>query len=168
MSFEQDVLHVLDIIRKDRIIYKDYLPPEAITAASKMVSVVNELDEDTRKSIVQLFKQELTFQYPHVSVWWYSVLLEMQKDVCIYKDFVSFVRKNGDSFSPNTQYFLLYQLTAMGFCFSELMNNNIRLELWKLFQEIVERFAQMISVPLNMVPEDRRNHNRVVVITEQL
>ena len=73
MSFEQDVLHVLDIIRKDRIIYKDYLPPEAITAASKMVSVVNELDEDTRKSIVQLFKQELTFQYPHVSVWWYSV-----------------------------------------------------------------------------------------------
>lgn len=56
----------------------------------------------------------------------------------------------------------------MGFYFSELMNNDIRLELWTFFQEIVERFAQMISVPWSMVPEGRRNHNRVVVITEQL
>lgn len=168
MSFGQDVAYVLDIIRKDRIIYKDYVSQEAIKAAGKMVSVVKEFDEDTRKSIVQLVKQELTFQYPYVSVWWYSVLLEMQKDVCIYKDFISFVRKNSDSFSPNTQYFLFYQLVALGFEFSELTNNDIRIELWKFFQDIVESFAKMISVPLSMVPEDRRNHNKVIVITEQL
>lgn len=102
-----------------------------------------------------------------MAVWWYSVLLGMQKDVYIYKDFISFVRINGDSFSPNTQYFLFYQLAALGFRYLELINNDTRVELWKLCQEIVERFAKMISVPLNMVSEDRRNHNIVVVITEQ-
>lgn len=102
-----------------------------------------------------------------MAVWWYSVLLGMQKEGYIYKDFISFVRTNGDSFSPNTLYFLFYQLAALGFHFSELINNDTRVELWKLCQEIVERFEKMISVPLNMVSEDRRNHNIVVVITEQ-
>lgn len=166
-KFEEQAASVLETIQREKTIYKNYLSDNAINAGNHLVRIIQNLADKKKDAVLELFKNEIPYEYPYMAVWWYSVLLGMQKEGYIYKDFISFVRTNGDSFSPNTLYFLFYQLAALGFHFSELINNDTRVELWKLCQEIVERFEKMISVPLNMVSEDRRNHNIVVVITEQ-
>lgn len=168
MGFEYEVSVVLDIIRRDCEIYKDYLSRDAIESAIRMAQAVEDICKELKKEIVWSIKEELPVQYPHVSVWWYSVLIGIQKDVEVFKEFIVYVRKHRESFTPNIRYFLFYQLKALKFRFSELDRPDICVELWKLYEEIVAEFSREVHVPLKQIPENERNNNTVIVITEQL
>ncbi|MCM1258961.1 MAG: glycosyltransferase [Roseburia sp.] len=167
MSFGYDVSAALDIIRRDNEVYKDYLSNEACATAGRMIRALDGIVEEVRKSVVSLVKTEFPFRYPHVSVWWYSVLIAIEKDPDIFKEFVSYVRRNAESFSLSTQYYLFYQLKSLKFKFPVLDRADVTVELWKYFEEIVDRFAEAVHVPLDVIPENRRNHQKAIVITEQ-
>lgn len=167
MSFGYDVSDALNVIRKDNEIYKDYVSAATCAAADKMVRAVNGIFEEVKDSVFQLVKKELSFQYPHVSVWWYSVLIAIKKDEDTFLEFITYVRSHAESFSVNTQYFLFYQLKSLKFKFSMLDNENTTVALWKFFEELSERYAKEVHVSLEEIPEDKRDYGKAVVITEQ-
>ena len=167
MGFGNAVAEALDVLRDEKKHCQDYLSPKAILTGKKMAEAVEGLWEDVLETIAKLVKDEIPYQYPHAAVWWYSVLLGMVKNPLLFAEFVRYVRKNRKSFSANTRYFLFGQLKALLFVYHELDSAEGKTELWHLFWEIVEQFAEEIQEPLEMIPLEKRNENLVVVITEQ-
>lgn len=168
MSFGYDVSVALESIRRDKEVYEDYLPQETLSAAKRMVQAVEGIYDDVKESIVELIKKELPLTYPHVSVWWYSVIIAIKKNADIFKEFVCYVRKNAEVFSVNTQYYLFYQLKELKFVFPELDRTDITIELWRFYQKIVKGFIGETHVSLDVIPKNKRNNDKVFVIIEQI
>lgn len=167
MEFGMQVAKALDVLRNEKKQYKDYVPQEAIQAGNELVNATKNIWDDVKKTVVELVYKEIPMQYPHVAVWWYSVLVDIEQDKELFYEFVKYIRKNRAAFSANTQYFLFYQLKRKLFVSSDLDMKEIKEELWKYYKEVVEEFAQMIHTSLETIPEEERNENLVVVITEQ-
>ena len=79
MGFGDEVAKVLRIMQMEKKVYKDYLPMEAVDAGSEMVKSVEPLWEGVKKSICSLLEREMPYSSPYASVWWYSVLLQIEK-----------------------------------------------------------------------------------------
>ena len=167
MEFGNTVAAVLTVMRDENKQYKDYLPQEAITAGEKLVEITKNLWDDVRKTIVELVHKEIPMQYPYVAVWWYSVLVEIEKDEDIFNEFIAYVRNNRRAFSANTQYFLYYQLKNKLFVYSNLDGQETKRELWRYFIEVVNEFSEKVHASLQIIPEKDRNENLILVITEQ-
>lgn len=161
------VASALDVLRNERKQYKDYVPQEAIQSGNELVNATKNIWDDVKKTVVELVYNEIPMRYPHVAVWWYSVLLDIQQDEKLFCEFIKYIRKNRTVFSANTQYFLFYQIKRVLFVTPDLNKKEIKEELWKFYVEIVEDFAQMMNTSLETIPEIKRNENLVVVITEQ-
>lgn len=167
MGFGTDVAAALKVIRNEKKVYKDYVPQEAISAGTNMVKGTQELWKGLRESVAQLVKDEIPYEYPHVAVWWFSVLIAIIKDPIIFQDFFRYVRKHKDVFSANTQYFLYGQLHAILFRFQELDIPELKTEMWQFRMEITEEFAKKMKASLELIPYGERKSQQVVVITEQ-
>ena len=169
MLFGNEVADVLAVLRKTRKTYKDYLPEEAIRLGTEMADKVGGIWEGIREEIVGLVREEIPYEYPYVAVWWYSVLLGIRKESSIFSEFVSYIRKHEGIFSPNTLYFLYYQLSAMMFSNIGLNCSKNKVNLWKFFLEIVGRFEGYIDNVgiLEELPIERRDRSKILVITEQ-
>lgn len=167
MGFGIQVATALDVLRNERKQYKDYVPQEAIKAGNELVDATKDIWDDVKETVVELVYKEMPMQYPHVAVWWYSVLVDIEQDKELFYEFVKYVRKNRTVFSANTQYFLFYQIKRKLFVSSELDMPETKMELWKYYKEVVEEFVPMMHTSLEMIPEEERDENLVVVITEQ-
>lgn len=167
MGFGDKVAAVLDIIRKEKREYKDYLPNEAIYAGEDLSNNVVELWSGVKKKIVELIKSEIPYEYPHVSVWWYSVLIGMDKDPILFQEFMKYVKENKVTFSANTQFFLYYQFISLMFRYPELNIAEMKREIWKFRMEIVEEFSKKIEASLEPIALSDRNADLIIVITDQ-
>lgn len=167
MGFGNEVANALNVMRSEKQQYRDYLPEEAIRAGQVLVQCTEGLWSDVLKKIEEMIRDELPIEYPHVAVWWYSVLMGMTKNEALFLEFVRYVRKNQQIFSVNTRFFLFYQLISLLFRFKEL-DGESKVELWKFYKEIVDDYAQYIdSALLEEIPFQERCKDVVVVITEQ-
>ena len=154
-------------MRTEKEICKDYLPEESIHAGQNLVQSTNGLYRDVLEKIVSMIKVEIPLDYPYSAVWWYSVLMGMDKDADTFWEFIRYVKENRESFSVNTQYFLFYQLSSLLFRFKEL-DGKSKEELWVFYREIVDEFSRYINPSLlEPIPVKERNKDMVVVITEQ-
>lgn len=167
MEFGNAVAEALEVLRNEKKHYKDYLPEKAILTGRRMAGATEGLWEDVLETIAKLVKDEIPYQYPHVAVWWYSVLIGMVKNSLLFTEFLRYVRENRKAFSGNTQYFLFEQLKTLLFLYQGLDSIEGRTELWHLYMEIVEQFAEEIQEPLEPILPEKRNGNLVLVITGQ-
>lgn len=166
-SFENILASVLDTIRKEKKIYKNYLSENAINAGVQLVQIMKDANDKAVDAILELFKKEIPYEHPYMAVWWYSVLLEIKKDSEIFYELVQYIRKNRKTFSNNTQDYLYYQLTYMYDANPSLYADRTKMELWRFFLEIVEAFAQETVVSLDEIPESERDKNLILVIVIQ-
>lgn len=167
MGFGNAVASALAIMRDEKNVYKDYLPPSAIKAGQQMIQNTKGLWEDVLIKVIEMVKNEIPFEYPHVAVWWYSVLIDMKKDPRIFYDFIQYIREHRNVFSLNTQYFLFYQLASLRFRYPELDGDNKEL-IWKYYTEIADSFSACFpNSLLEPIPEEKRNKDFILVITEQ-
>lgn len=168
MGFGNEVANALKVIRNEKQMYRDYLPQEAVRAGQMLVRSTEGLWDDVLKKVEKMIQDELPLEYPHVAVWWYSVLMGMDRNAETFLEFVRYVRKNRETFSVNTQYFLFYQLMSLLFRFQELYGES-KEELWKFYEEIVDEYGKYLEPELlKVIPVQKRNKNVVIVITEQL
>ena len=167
MELGDELEKALEIMRNEKKAYKDYLPMEAIQEGNRLAGKMAESQKDVRKNIAERIWHEIPYESPHAAVWWYSVLIGMIKDASMFIAFLQYIRKRKDAFSLNTQYFLYSQLNALYFRFPALNSEKGRIELLRFYQEIVNGFAEKISVPLKEIPFRERDENLVIVITEQ-
>ena len=167
MGFGNEVANALKVIRNEKQMYRDYLPQEAVRAGQMLVHSTEGLWDDVLKKVEKMIQDELPLEYPHVAVWWYSVLMGMDRNAETFLEFVRYVRKNRETFSVNTQYFLFYQLASMLFRFKEL-DGESKEELWKFYRDIVDAYARYMDPELlTEIPAMQRRKDVVVVITEQ-
>lgn len=167
MDFGNEVAKALAVLRSEQKNYKDYIPQEAIDIGNSMVVATRNLWEDLRNKIVEMIRNEIPLEYPHVAVWWYSVLMCIQKDKEMVCDFIKYVRKNQSAFSVNTRYFLYNQISTYLFNYPNLGSQEISKELWYFFEEIVDGFVQEITVSLDPIPVKKQNQDFVLVIINQ-
>ena len=169
MEWKSTVLETIQYMRMEKVIYKDYVPQEAITRGENLKNVTKDLSEDILLEIVRMLKLEIPKEYPYPAVYWYSVLLNLKKEPDMMDELIEYILKNKDVFSANTLYFLYYQLKTLKFTFSLLFDRQSTTELlWKLYLEIVDLFLNETSTSLDYIPYDKRNHDLVIVIAEQI
>ncbi len=167
MGYGMQVATALNVLRNEKKQYKDYIPQEAIKSGNELVSATKNIWNDVKKTVVELVYEEIPMQYPHVAVWWYSVLTDIEQDKELFYEFVKYVRENRNTFSANTQYFLFYQLKRKLFVSPELNIRKTTEELWNYYKEVVEEFAQRMHTSLETIPAETRDEDLVIVITEQ-
>lgn len=166
-KFGKEVADALEIMRRDRKIYSNYLSDEAKTAGMCMLKVTRGLCIPLMEKLIALLYKEMPLEHPYQAVWWYSVLFKMKMDKDIFGEGVRYIRANKRAFSLNTIYYLFFQLTYLYDSNPIVYDKKTKLELWKLFQEIVEEFAKAINVPLTEIPENERDKDLVLVILMQ-
>ncbi len=167
MQFGNDVAKALEVMRKEKEICRDLVSNDAVEAGCRLAGVAENLWDGLKGSIIELLESEIPYEYPSIAVWWYSILMGIKKDPEIFQKFFYYVKKNRKGFSLNTQYFLYYQFVSLMFQFQELNIQKIKIEMWEYRREIVEEFAKKVTVPLEMIPQEERNDDLTVVITEQ-
>lgn len=168
MGFGDEVSKVLDIMREQREIYKDYLSQDAIDAGFKLVRATKGLWSEVKEEIIILVKRELPLEAPHATVWWYSVLMGIEKKEDLFFEMISYIRTHQNVFSANTNYYLFYQLKGIAFSHSYLETLRVQTELLRYFREIVKLFSEKVDVSLEPIPLQNRNQNQVLVLTEQV
>ena len=171
--FADGMAEILDILKQEKKRYKNYLSQEAVDAGNSLVQMTQGLRgaakdlEDVKHAVLELLKKELPHESPYMAVWWYSVLLSVKKDPSVFLEFVRYIREKQEEFSKNTLDFLYYQLTWMYDANPSLYSGGTKLELWKLFLEIVEKFAGEVTVSLEEIPEQDRDSSLILVIMVQ-
>lgn len=160
--------HITDFIRKERKEYKDYVSNKAIEFGNVLHTALMKTEDDTKEEVCKVILKELPYEYAYPTVWWYSVVCNICKNPSFFCDFVKYVRAHKEAFSVNTLYFLFYQLVSLSFRFQETDSDEGKIQLWKLFLEVVEEFRAQIRVCLDEIPMENRNQDLVVVITEQM
>lgn len=166
-SYEEVIASVLDVMRRERKYYKNFLSQAACNAGIQLCYVMHGAGDELKNAVLELFKKEMPVEHPYMAVWWYSVLIEIKKSAPVFYDFVRYVRENKEAFSKNTLDFLYYQFAYLYDSNPSLYDESTKLELWKLFLEIVETFASETTVSLKEIPETERDQNLVLVIIIQ-
>lgn len=163
-NFEQIIASILDTIRREKKIYNNFLSEDAIQAGKRFILIAGECSDELLDAVLELLRREIPYEHPYMAVWWYSVLLKVKKDAGIFNEFIHYIREKKNAFSKNTQDFLFYQLSYMYDANPSLYDDGTKLELWRLFLEIVDAFASEVTVSLKEIPEPERDNNLVLVI----
>jgi hypothetical protein len=138
-----------------------------VQAGNDLVKSTSWLWKDVLKKIVKMIYEELPKEAPYAAVWWYSVLMGMDKDAELFLEFVRYVREHRTVFSANTQYFVFYQMMYLSFRIPD-PDEESKEELWDFYNEIEDEFAGQIEPELLCeIPMHERKKDMVVVITEQ-
>jgi len=167
LRFGNEVANALKVIRREKEEYKDIVSQRADDAGQRLVKALRSVWKDITEEIIELLIQEIPLEQPNVAVWWYSVLIGISKDAVLFQKMVFYISQNRKSFSPNTQFFLYYQLKSLQFRFLKLDDDSSKKEIWNFYKEIVEEFADRTSVSLERIPISKRKEKLVLVITEQ-
>lgn len=165
--FGENVAQALECMREEKLNYKDYLPPHAINIGVNVSKALKDVWPDIKEKISGMMLDEIPYEYPYPSVWWYSVVCAIHKDANIFVNFVKYVRKNEDKFSLNTLFFLYYQLKSIAFVSSETDSYEGKKEMWALYKEIIDEYTKAVSVSLEPIPIENRDKDLIIVITEQ-
>lgn len=172
-DFAYKLTEILEILRQERKIYKNYVSHGIINAGSLLTQLVKGLKgnagdvEDVKDAVINVCREELPYESPYMAVYWYSVILKMKKAPAVFLEFVRYIRENKKEFSKNTLDFLYYQLSYMYDANPSLYDSRTKLELWKFYLEIVEEFAAEVKVSLEEIPEQERDTGLVLVIMIQ-
>ncbi len=167
MAYGQIVANALDCMRNEKKYYKNYIPNEAIQCGRNLIQALEDVSDTENGKICKLLLSELPYEQPYSAVWWYSVICGIEKRADIFEQFVYYIREHEEAFSKNTLFYLYYQLKSIAFRFAEVNSYAGKREQWKLYMDIVEKFATEVNVSLQYIPENKRNQNQIVVITEQ-
>ena len=87
-SFEEVIASVLDVMRRERKYYKNYLSQAACNAGIQLCNVMHGAGDELKDAVLELFKKEMPVEHPYMAVWWYSVLMEIKKSAPFFYDFV--------------------------------------------------------------------------------
>ncbi len=167
MAYGQAVANALDCMRNEKKYYGDYIPDEAILCGDMLVQALKDSPDIENEKICNMLLSKLPYEHPHSAVWWYSVICRIEKRADIFEQFVYYIREHEEAFSKNTLFYLFYQLKSLAFRFADVESYTEKRELWKLYLDIVEKFATEVNVSLEYIPENKRNRNQIVVIAEQ-
>lgn len=166
-SFKEKAVLVVETMRREKRIYKNYVSREATSMGSWIVQEMKNASQTDIDALIELCKPEIPREYPYMAVWWYSVFIKMKKDKAIFWEWLCYIRENRNAFSKNTQDFLYYQLAYLYDSNAALYDDKIKMGLWGFFLEIVEEFVADCTVPLTEIPERERDNGLVLVIMTQ-
>lgn len=166
--FGDAVAKALKVMRLEKEENNDELSADSFEAGQSVVSATEGIWDDVLDEVVELMESELPKGHPQLAVWWYSILIYMKKDAHLFLQFIRYVHKNMKKFSINTNYFLFYQLKSLSFDFAQLQSAEISVEIWNYFQDVVEMFRMELKMYLEEIPFEKRNNNKVIVLSEQI
>lgn len=158
---------IKNILKEQELYYNGYVTYEMIKAGKILVEDLYDETSENIKNVVDNIMAELENKSPYVVVWWYSVLLFINKDDRMLKKIVKYVRDNQYFFSLNTRYFLYCQLKYILYSETAVFSEYARKILKRFFDEIVEDFADNISVQLKEILSEERDNSRTIVISSQ-
>ena len=94
MLYDGELDIIKDTIRKQGLYYNEYITDETIQVGKVIAEYLNDETIENIKNIAEEIMSELEGKSPYIVVWWYSVLLFIDKDDKLTKKFVKYVRDN--------------------------------------------------------------------------
>lgn len=168
MNSNEIIENILELIHENRDFYENYVSYESIQWGLKLVdNLSGEKTENVKKKLKKIEK-ELDGQSPYAMVWWYSILISLDANSKTFIDFCRYIKSKQNYFSMNTNYFLYCQLKYIMETNEMLISNENINEVNKYFDDIVDMFAERLSVSLEEIPESMRNNNTSIVVISQL
>lgn len=167
MNNDKSLQDVVNIISENKMFYNNYMPYEMIQLGMEFVKQneyenIKKINEDTKKIL-----EILADASPYVKVWWYSILIYINKNEELLLQFVKDIEDNQGYFSINTRYYLYCQIKYIIIINEEIYSQNVINEIKKLFMDIVKAFAEKITVSLEQISAKDRDFDRVIVIVDQ-
>ena len=130
------------------------------------VNAVSKQSDSLIEKVVHILKdnrkEEKTRAYIYLSSIIINITLELEELELLEK----YVIKNTE-LTAGEKHFLFYQIKYLMFCNKSLTTEKTILLKWQLFQQVVQMYKKLIKTELKYIPETERNHNFVLVVTEQ-
>lgn len=153
-------------IKKELSIYRNQVSPQMNTLSSLLYDSALDLSDEEKNELSSMLISELNQDEPYCIIWWYSVLLSIEKKPDSIIRIISYLDNHQKDFSLNTLYFLIYQVKGFIFMHPESNSVKVRTLLWKLYRDVSNNFKSVLS--LERIPYEKRNHNLIVFITGQV
>lgn len=157
---------IIDNIQNELGIYCNYVSPHMIKLGSLLCDSAENLEADEKNEISETLLSLLKEEEPNTIIWWYSVLLSIEKTPLSIIRLINYITEHQKDFSLNTLYFLIYQIKGFIFMHPESNNIQARTLLWKLYKDVSNCFSSQLS--LERIPYEKRNHNLILFITGQV
>jgi glycosyltransferase involved in cell wall biosynthesis len=117
--------------------------------------------------ITEMVLKKMPYDNFEITVYWYSFLLKVNPTEKLLCEFLQFLLQT-NQISPNTSYFLFYQIKSLMFNNSCLDTMETKYLIWKYFEVIYKKFVEKsVLKDASYIPLKERNQGLILVITEQ-
>lgn len=153
-------------IKSEFNIYHNYVSPQMMSLGALLYNISANISKDEKDELSEILLPEINEDEPNTVIWWYSVLLSIEKTPTSTTRLIEYITNHQKCFSLNTLYYLIYQIKGFIFMHPESNSIQVRTILWKLYRDVSNSFCSKLS--LDPIPYENRNHNLIVFITGQV
>lgn len=118
------------------------------------------------EKVVAILKENRKYEKVEAFIYLSSIIINLTLDAEELVTLEEYVIQN-KNLDAGEKHFLFYQIKSLMFCNKNLTTEKTILLKWKLFHQIVQMYKMLISTELKYIPYEERNHDFVLVITEQ-
>lgn len=154
-------------IKGELDMYEDYVSNKLTSYTERLFNIVNSQPDGIKNEAQKLLYGLIDKRKKYQTVYMYSAALSINYDNGIFEEFLEWIPEE-KGISPNTGYFLYYQLKHCMFARPKLESENAKYLLWKLLQKTVNGFKEELKDILLPIPREERDENFALVITEQI
>lgn len=159
----EEILNYLSKAKKN-----SYISQIDIIYAEELDKEMESTSKEKKDLWCEQLMDELSDGNPYMVVFWYSMLVFVNKDGKLFNRYAQYILDNNHFFPIETRYFLFYQLKAAMFMHKIYETKESQILVWKLILDIIEEYQKILEVDLSYIPKEQRNDNLYLVITEQM
>lgn len=148
--------------------YDDYVSEEQIRCMEELYDVIQEFSDDVKKSMAEELHRLIDREKKYTAIWLYSscMVISSHREE-IVEEFLQYIIECR-GISPNTRFFLYYQMRINIFQNMQSDTFQIKYLRWKLLETVVSEFRKELQDVLAPVPKESRNEEFVLVVSEQV
>lgn len=133
---------------------------------SAYVGRLKELPDSLVREVITILKSNRNEENTEAYIYLTSIIINITLEAEELVTLEEYIMQN-KKLDAGKKHFLFYQIKRLMFCNKSLKTEQTILLRWKLFQQVVQMYKMQIKTELKYIPWQERNHNFVLVITEQ-
>lgn len=168
MNRENDIAESFVKIKNEVEKYENLFTMELTMQVGILVAAVKNSSEEIEQGMADMLEGLIHEKNFYVGIYLYSAIIEMCPNPIYIQRFLEYVNRQLHHFTPNSLYFIYTQIAARIFINKKLETEQVQIQMWQLFQIIVQRFQEENELYYSYIPREERDENFILVLTEQV
>lgn len=168
MDINEELFQLYAEIVNEMGMYDDYVSLEQIQRMERLYYVLRETSDEVRKNAAASLHSLINREKKYTAIFLYSSCIAISSyEPKIVEEFLQYIIECRE-ISPNTRYFLYYQMRIAIFQNMRSDNFQIKYLRWKLLEITASEFRKELQDVLQPIPKESRNEEFVLVVSEQV